>query len=82
MCSQEVSAMWLPSLYTDVFANSILILVLLDADKKNGGCEASRETVASFQQGRQWPATSLALALSEDGATIFAGEGGTRSYTN
>ena len=59
----------------------------MDADKNNGGCDASRETVASFQQGRQWPATSLALALSEDGATIFAGEGGTRacgtrSYTN
>ena len=59
----------------------------VDADDNNSGCDVSCETAASLQQGRRWPATSLALALSGDGATIFAGEGGTRAcgtstYTN
>ena len=48
----------------------------VEAGPDTKGCDGQRETLASFQRGRRWPTTSLALAFGED--TVYAGEGGTR----
>ena len=57
----------------------------VEAGPDTKGCDGQRETPASFQRGRRWPATSLALAIGED--TVYAGEGcarpcGTMSASN